>query len=282
MPRAAPLLLALVPLLAGCSSPAPGDCPLTPVGGFRDLHGLAVVPGSADELYAATHTGLHRGNASGWVRVGASADDLMGFSVHPRDGRVVWASGHPASGGNLGVRRSDDGGCTWRTVMEQPWDLHAMAASPADPDRLWAHWRGVVHRSDDGGATWREVGALPVVASLAGDALDAATVYATTPDGVRRSADGGTTWQRLDERRALGVAVSLADHALYRSGEGFVDRSADGGRTWTALAAPSAGPIAHLAPHPADARVLYAATYDTAIHRTSDGGATWSLVKPAR
>jgi photosystem II stability/assembly factor-like uncharacterized protein len=138
------------------------------------VHGLAVDRGDPERLLVATHHGLYAAQPDGTVeQVSPHQDDLMGFSAHLTEPDVIYASGHPAGGGNLGVIRSDDGGQSWALVSPGEEDfprwlrrseeisedpvLH-IAADPADPSRLFAAtMRGTILRSDDGGATWSQM-----------------------------------------------------------------------------------------------------------------------------
>lgn len=265
---------------------AGGERRYVPVEGFRDVHGLAVDPEDPRVLYVATHHGLIRGVGDGnWSRVGDMQDDLMGFTMHPRDGSTFWVSGHPSTGGNMGVRKSADGGFTWETVWERSVDFHVMAVSPADPDRLWGYYAGDLYRSDDGGRAWEVVhDDPPAIFSLAASPEDADAVWAATQAGVLRSADGGRTWTRAGDVRAFGVAFDPTDaRTMYAGGENALWKSTDGGATWTALAPPAGGAYAYLAVSPQEPDVVYVATYSTGIYKTADAGATWTQVKaPSR
>ena len=190
--------LAALPLLAlalaGCagSPTTSGPCAYTPVSGFTDLHGLAVNPERPEELYAATHHGLFRAvNDTGWARVGSLQDDLMGFSMHPTNGSTFWVSGHPRTGGNMGVRVSRDGGCDWQTLAAKDWDFHAMTVSPANPDHLWGFYRNELRQSTDGGNNWEVVSRPPPMGALAADPRDVNVLYATTQQGLQKSTDAG-------------------------------------------------------------------------------------------
>jgi photosystem II stability/assembly factor-like uncharacterized protein len=109
------------------------------------------------------------------------------------------------------------------------WEIFHMAASPADPDRLYASqvtdWFGqVIQRSDDGGKSWNPVGNEFTYLGEAGthqwydgsqrpfefkrvwhlepSPTDPDTVYAGVEDAALfRSRDGGASWQEFEGLR---------------------------------------------------------------------------------
>lgn len=280
-------LLVLAAALAGCAQPAPEPGAAAEPVVFGDVHGLAVHPQRPDELYVATHHGLFRAvGDAGWARVGSGDDDLMGFTMSEKDGDVVWSSGHPkdrSRGSNLGVRMSRDAGATWEARGLPGVDCHAMASSPADPDRLWCVERGMLHASRDGGATWDVVSTkLPQTTfSLAPHPERPDTLYAATASGIMVSENRGASWTWLVREapvHALAVRAGDPQEMLLVDRAG-VARSTDGGATWARLpfSAPGETP-AFLALHPTDPQVLYVASYEGAVRKSVDGGASWTLV----
>jgi hypothetical protein len=163
------------------------------------IHGIAASVGDPGRLYLATHHGLYLASPDGAAeKISTTADDLMGFAADPVSAGVFYASGHPPSGGNLGVIRSEDGGRTWTQVakgVNGPVDFHAMDISKADPSVIYGT-HGGLQVSRDGGKTWVVQGPLPgQTFDLAASAVDADTVYAATRGGLMRSLDAGKIWQ---------------------------------------------------------------------------------------
>jgi hypothetical protein len=76
------------------------------------------------------NSSLFSSNTSGWVEVGEDRSDLMGFTIDPSTKGVMYSSGHPQTGGNLGFRISNDYGTTWQKVSDvtspTPIDFHTM------------------------------------------------------------------------------------------------------------------------------------------------------------
>ena len=158
------------------------------------------------------------------------------------------------------------------------WSVYHVAASPADPDRLYAApsgpWFGqTMQRSDDGGARWRPVGndfsyagetgthqwydgtphpwELARVWHLEPSPTDPDTVWAGVEDAALfKTADGGATWSEL---------AGLRTHRT--------------GPEWT----PGAGGMGvhTVLLDPADPARMHVAISAAGVFSTSDAGATW-------
>ncbi len=161
------------------------------------------------------------------------------------------------------------------------WSVHHMAASPHDPDRLYAAqstgWHGqLIQRSDDGGATWNPMGNEFAYASVPGphqwydgtphpwefekvwtlapSLHDPDTIYAGVEDAALfRSTDGGTSWEELKGLREHGS-----------------------GPQWQ----PGAGGLClhTIVQHPDDPDWLLVAISAAGVFRSTDGGDSWSPV----
>ena len=95
---------------------SPAAATAEPVSGLKahtHIHGLAVDRNDPAYLLIATHHGLYRAGPDGNAELVSVVQDFMGFNPHPDDPNTLYASGHPAGGGNLGFIASSDGGKTW-------------------------------------------------------------------------------------------------------------------------------------------------------------------------
>lgn len=121
-------------------------------GNWMDIHGLGINPseeGNDDgPLYLATHNGLFKkdvgnnsSNTTGWIEVGIDKSDFMGFTINPAKEGIMYSSGHPQSGGNLGFRISNDYEVTWQKVSDvtspAPIDFHTMTIGN-NPEIIYA------------------------------------------------------------------------------------------------------------------------------------------------
>ena len=255
---------------------------------FHHIHGLGV--NKSGTLYVATHAGLIRGvSDKTWVYVSADRNDHMGFTLDPQRG-TMFRSGHPVTGGSLGVQSSPDGD-RWQklsNVLEPPVDFHAMTVSQADGKTIygWDSQSAKTLRSVDGGLTWVQLPMSGVEGSAFSFAAPPAAnvVLAATGSGLYRSTDQGMTWRRISaigEGYVVSVAADPndADHLLAYTERGM-KITRDGGATWT----PSLGGIpprvavTSLAISPVDGRLAYAADATT-IFKTVDDGKTWTMVR---
>jgi photosystem II stability/assembly factor-like uncharacterized protein len=142
-----------------------------------------------------------------------------------------------------GLLRSADGGATWATVEGIDAPVAAVALAP-DGRRVWApDHEGVLHASADGGAAWTS-SSVPGV-----DHLTSALVV---------EGDGG------EPRALLGtgdgrVVTATVDGEVEVVGEGLPPE-----------------PVVGLAAAGGREGALYASTATSGVHRSDDGGRTWT------
>ncbi len=245
------------------------------------IHGLAVDRQDPSNLLIATHHGLFRAGADGNAERISEVQDFMGFNPHPTDPSTLYASGHPADGGNLGFVASEDGGKTWRQIspgLNGPVDFHQMTVSAADPKTIYGAYRGL-QRSRDGGKTWTAVGPAPEkLIDLAASAKNALTLYAASDDGLSASADGGKTWKTILDGGPATLVEVTPDGALYAFvvGRGLV-RSAEEPLSFTTLSNDfGGGYLLHFAADPTNPSRLFAATARGRVLTSIDQGRTWT------
>ena len=134
------------------------EFPVAELSTHTHFHGLAVDRADPSRLYLATHHGLYVVTAEGTAtRVSDNTNDYMGFTPHPTDPTTLFASGHPAGGGNMGVLLSRNGGVSWSALAagsNGPVDFHQMTISAADPQVIYGAYAGGLQVSRDGGQSW--------------------------------------------------------------------------------------------------------------------------------
>jgi photosystem II stability/assembly factor-like uncharacterized protein len=261
------------------------------------IHGLAFDRMNRDVILVATHTGLVRlkPNATPeWI--GDHRFDLMGFTAHPKQATVFFASGHPdlvtyrrEQVGNLGLLVSEDGGLTWRSIaLRGQADFHALAYSGANGGELYgwsvAGQRGLYRiRVQTGAADRLRAEGLADVLALSASPDGASRLRAGTNTGMSMSEDGGQSWRPVAALPA-GLAVSAVAHDatdartvyayVHGPGRGLM-RSRDAGATWVAVGFVTGAdkPVIALAAGPGE-RVAVATTAADVL-RSTDGGRNW-------
>ena len=252
------------------------------------FHGIAVDPSDPARIYLATHHGLYAVAPDGSATRLSPVQDFMGFTPHPTEPSTLYASGHPAGGGNLGFIASEDGGRSWRQLAEGvggPVDFHQMDVSPADPKTIYGAYGGNLQISRDGGQTWEVVGPAPEgLIDLAVSSNDPSTLYAATQSGLFKSEDGGRSWQDAHWLRQPATMVHVtpdgAVHA-FLVGTGLI-RTTEPKLSWRTIVKDAFGGdyVLHLAVDPTSPNRLYAVSFnpqsnEQAVLASGDAGATW-------
>ncbi len=245
------------------------------------IHGLAVDRQDTNHLLIATHHGLFRAGPDGKAERISVVQDFMGFNAHPSDPDTLFASGHPAEGGNLGFITSTDRGRTWEQIspgVGGPVDFHQMTVSPANPETIYGAY-GALQVSHDGGTTWTVVGELPErLIDLAASAKEADTLYAGTEGGLFVSRDGGLRWEAVVEGAPVSMVEVAPDGRLYAFvlSRGLLTSTEDPLDLQTVSGDWSNRFLLHLAVDPSNPARLFGATQEGVILASSDGGKTWT------
>ena len=251
--------------------------PAAEAGGGGHVHGLGVNPADG-AVFVAAHNGLFRA-APGEAQarpVGASGKDVMGFSIVGPN-RFL-GSGHPGEGEDLpasvGLILSTDAGRTFRPVsLLGEADFHVLRGSGS---RVYGFdsSNGRFLASRDEGRTWTELPEPPgSLFDLAIDPRDPDRLVASTDSGLSASSDGGRSWRRLGEQIAL-VAWAAPERLFILTAEGQIAGSSDAGRSFRPTGQSPGEPVSFMAA----GNDLYVALADNRVMRSTDGGATWSLL----
>lgn len=264
---------------------------LYPAGSLTHIHGFSTDVEDPKRLYIATHHGLLvLLDGKDLYRLGKSEDDFMGFSVHPKKADIFYSSGHPITGGNIGVQVSKDGGVTWEKLsdgIDGPVDFHAMTVSAVNPDLLYGWHGGKIQRSQDGGKNWQVVANMPVaLRSLLGDPQDANFVYALTPQGLLASQDQGVTWKEIGTLKKDGrysafiVRPTDSKYLLVFSDKVGLLVTQDKGVTWKEVKTPfGKETVIYFSYSYQNPNEVYALTNNSAVYRSMDNGETWRKIR---
>lgn len=275
---AAALALAIVSLVPPAS--AQESVPLTELEKQTHYHGLAVDPTDSSRLYLATHHGFYLVGADGMATRLSQVQDFMGFTPHPTDPSVLYASGHPSTGGALGFIISADGGASWTQIspgLDGPVDFHGMDVSPADPQVVYGNFGGI-QVARDGGKTWSKTGPAPEgLITFAASARSADRLYGATQVGLFRSDDAGATWQASAfGGEAVSMVTTGPNDALYAYvvGRGLMTTKEEKPDDWSALSSDQRI-LLTLAIDGKDPSRMFAIAHKAGIIQSDDGGKTW-------
>ena len=269
--------------------------------------------GTAVAFYRSQDTGLTWQLMSGgapdfqWGAPGVRAGVPIDFDVDPRNPARILANNY--GGGNF---LSEDSGKTW-TVASQGYtgaQLHDVAVSADDPQRVYTIGRSGVFGSSNGGTAWEGLNFKPANFpewyDVAVDPTNADNlIISDEHQGVLlQSGDAGHTWKvafrhpQMDPSnsnsrhgfKAIAYAPSNAQ-TLYagmshdrnfinngNSGPSYgVFKSTDGGTTWQGANDSLSGSqnVSTLAIHPGNPQIVYAGTIKDGVLKTVDGGRTW-------
>lgn len=260
---------------------------LTLIDSITHGHGLAVDISNPGKLYIATHHGLLMlENEKDLYRIGESEDDFMGFTPHPTNSSIFFSSGHPATGGNIGFQKSEDGGITWQKLsngVNGPVDFHAMTISSVNPNLVFGWYTGGLQRSIDGGKNWEVVQntQFPIV-SLAADTKDENILYAASPQGLFVSKNKGVSFEPVLEGFVSVVAVHPSDsqNLLSFSEKEGLAKSNDAGKTWERISEDfgTETPL-FIAFNKQQPKIVYILTEKNSIYKSTDSGANWNKVR---
>jgi photosystem II stability/assembly factor-like uncharacterized protein len=299
------LFFGLVLLLSGVYQPVAfgaSEPPiLTPVPtisyqSHNHIHGLGY-DSKNNRLFIATHYGIFIWKEGKLFQLGQSRDDFMGFSLHPSNFDVIYTSGHPKSGGNMGVMKSEDGGVTFKQIFRglsgETVDFHSMILSPANPTLLYGWFNGKVYRTKDGGNSWQFALARGLPSEglcwgapcFSADGQDERTVYSGTRNGLLISRDFGDNWTSAGSNVG-GIGGIGVNPRNSKNLFGFTEKlglaiSQDGGKTWRrATEGLKLSPkefIFAFAFNRSDPNQIFAATGEQ-IFQSIDSGKTWRKI----
>lgn len=261
--------------------------------------------------------GVYRSRDGGktWQRMGLAASQHIGrILVHPKDGNVVLVAAEGplwSAGGERGVYRTEDGGITWKPVLQidENTGVTDLEFDPSNPEVVYAaayqrrrHVAGFLGggpksglwKSSDNGRTWRQVttglpkgdmGKIGLAVTPADPNLVYATIEANAEEkGFYRSRDKGESWEKRNSYISGGtgphyyqeIEASPVDPELVYQMDVFLHVTRNGGANFDIL---ETGSDKHSDNHAlvidrGDGRHLIVGT-DSGLYESFDEGKTW-------
>jgi hypothetical protein len=189
------------------------------LGDWHDIHGVGLFNTADGTLYLATNNGLYsKHQNSTWVQVGNDKSDITGFVINPKKNGVMYSSGYPPTGGNLGFRMSTDSGNTWKAISSvtgkssvktvslltgiNPIAFNSIAISPVNTEILYGSSEDgdILYMTNDEGKTWSAKTTIPSkikIKSIAAHPSDPNNVFIGTNSGIFYSTDKGNNWTKI-------------------------------------------------------------------------------------
>jgi photosystem II stability/assembly factor-like uncharacterized protein len=289
---------------------------------------VAIDPNNPDIVWVGTGenvSGRHVGWGDGvyrsldggksWQQMGLPRSEHIGkILIDPRNSDVVFVAAEGplwASGGERGLYKTQDGGKTWKRVLEidEHTGVTDLEFDPSNPDIIyaaayqrrrhtWALLAGGpnsgIYKSTDNGDSWRQVsmglpqgdmGKIGLAVTPADPQLVYATIEANEQEkGFYRSTDKGESWEKRNSYISGGtgphyyqeIEVSPTDPDLIYQMDVFLHVSRDGGKTFDYL---TTGREKHSDNHafwidPHNGNHLIAGT-DAGLYESFDQGAHW-------
>ena len=282
----------------------------------ENINSVEISTSDPDIIYAASSSTVYRsedgghtwktvsgGFSSGWGPPGIRAGFPIDLQVDPRNPNRIFANDY--GGGNF---LSEDGGRVWVDSSRgyTGAQVRAIAVDPRQPGRVFATARSGIFASNDGGTNWSGLSYPPVFSlewnAVAIDPSNPQNILSETNwnNYLVSSSNGGLDWRIvkdfIDQRvgwHAIAFAPSEPDF-VYAGSTGYFSAgsfdtdqpgmgiyvSSDGGITWSPandiLSADAS--VQSLAVDPKDPQVVYAATSNHGLLKTTDGGQNWQAI----
>lgn len=247
----------------------PSGLPYQGVAGFDDQHNLLAVGVGADQhqLYHFTAAGVIKpvlGNVRPVVCMGYSTTGTAFYSSYD------------------GVRRSADGGLTWKLIDPDPsqTNFYFDALFFEKNGRIWGRDYGNFYLSEDDGITWTESNAINSSVfnpSFYDDLHD--TWFVVNDRHLLKSNDTGGTWTDItkgfEDQEATDIRTDLKGNIYMKDSDGYLI-TRDGGENWAYFEFPGFWDTHAKMLAVSPDGVLIAERRDGARFRSFDSGKTWN------
>jgi len=210
------------------------------------------------------------------------------IAVDPKDPSNVYV------GTFGGVYKTTDGGSSWGYLALYPLMIYSISIDPFQPGAIIAGTEGAgIFKSNDFGVTWdwssRGI-RKTTINNIILDPSNPHTLYAATHGGgIHKTIDAGDNWNRLSLGFTLpqarnvahfrGLALSSTNPDVLYVASTFrpaaVFKSTNAGVTWKEIASVDGVVIRDLVLDQSSTHILYAATDNHGIIKSTDDGISW-------
>jgi photosystem II stability/assembly factor-like uncharacterized protein len=249
-------------------------------------------------VYSSTNSGVS------WNELNGPDETAAAIAISPDTPQEIYV------GTDFGVQKSSDGGTIWQQANNGLAALvpNAVAVSPVDPEVVYVKTHQGIFASQNGGNDWNFLdhgfGGFSGRSTLAVDRFRGTRLYLGIGcEGefcIEFSPDGGSTWNVVTSTlpaaytgwTSNSFAVTPSPHTPGRvlvgtmltppgggDTEAIFHRSDDYGETWTSIEPPQTIDwINELTYDGFNPNLVYAATSESGLWRSTDGGDTWEYV----
>lgn len=241
-------------------------------------HSNLFLAGVTDET--GEHAGLYESTDGGykWERNPSLKNEaVFSMAFFPGDFSVI------AAGTRSGVFLSQDFGKTWASITQnanaKPMPVMSLAFDPKDRNTIYAGTTHLAWKTTDGGNSWKSIheGMLDDsdVFSLHVNSENPQRVYASACSGIYASDDRGEPWRKAqgipgtDRRTHVIIADPEYPNLLLAGTTAGLWKSSDAGQAWRKM---NDYFIRSLEYNPKDSRVLYMATADRGLMKSTTAG----------
>lgn len=193
-----------------------------------------------------------------------------------------------------GVLRSGDVGETWehkvyvgqqkkKTVTISDVNVEKIVFDPDNSNIIYLAGKSDgIYKTDSGGDQWRKLSlSSDRIRDIVIDPQYTNNIYTVKGNNIIKSVDSGETWEIVytDAQGAIITGISIDWYNQQRifaiSSIGTILLSEDEGTNWKIIYQ-AYEPITRIIMDPSDSRVIYIMELERNIHKSTDGGATWT------
>lgn len=281
------IVLATAGALTLAAATSPVQAQTVVIDQIQHIQAIAPDPVVSGSVILGTHEGVFRAMPNGSAqRISRDTSNFTSLIAHPQAREILFASGHLATKGNLGLLKSADGGVSWSQIATGEAAqavFHILSVNPNNPDVIYGVFEGI-QVSHDGGKTWAMNAPLPEKTfSIVVSSQNSDTLYAGTMSGLSVSNDGGKNWRQAHS----GANPVTAVHAtaagrlyLFMYGVGFMvaqESGAENGLQWKLLSSAFQDRVLfEVTVDPHDAQRIFAMAGTGQLMTSGDGGRSWT------
>jgi len=247
---------------------------------------ISIDPINTQTLFAGSSysSGMFKSIDGGatWTAITNPFNSSSSLLVSPADSKKLFLASPN------GIATSSDGGSTWTKMVSYSQYFtknYYLAISPLNPQIVFYWGPAGIYKLDNGGNSWSATnyGSLKslVITSIAIDPTNAKVLYAGTDSiGLLKSTDSGSSWLTVapysgEPIIAIAIDPVTSQNVFYEAAGGPLYRFSY--NSW--LGVDNYIATSSFAIDSVTGQTIYSGTYGDGVHKSTDGGKTWTIVK---